>query len=114
MTYTYRQGETITIALDALEGNISLITDITANIALLDRGDEELSAKEVAESIPMDVTNRPMLGEIPAGWDFTLEPQVSATLEPGDYRVDAKIEVGGGIEITGESARIRITRAATS
>ena len=112
--YTYRQGETIIVALDVMSGDESTVTAISAAIALLDRGDEELSQEEVDNAIPMIVTARPAVGDIPVGWDFSLTPALSAALEPGKYRVDATLTIGSGEEITSESARVRITRAATS
>ena len=70
----------------------------------------------MAEGTPVaasfTVSPRAAAGDIPAGWTLTIPASVSATLSPGAYLADARLEVAGGIVVT-ESVALRLKPSVT-
>lgn len=97
-TFEYQRGETIVVALDAVSGDPATVTAITAKLKPLPGGANEIEAAAVPVA-DFVVTARVASGDIPAGWNLTLSATASAALLPGRYAADARLTVGGGIEI---------------
>jgi hypothetical protein len=110
--YTYQRGETIQIALDAVEGDPTLITAITAKMRALRPGKRtiDLGAPDAAT---FAVSERAAVDDQPGGWTMTIDATTSAGLAVGSYLADAKLVVAAGTFIT-EPLEIQITEPATS
>lgn len=109
---TFRVGEDITIALDAVSGDPATVSSITAMM----RRVKTMSGPEFdAEASPVTVTVTPRVaaGDIPAGWNLTVPASVSAGLDAGTYGIDAKLTgAGGSVDITDSTAFVSLTAAA--
>ena len=107
--YTYQRGETISLALDAVTGDPAQIIAISAAMKAVPPGRSEAPATApVAASFA--VTARLAMGGDPAGWTLTIPAIVSASLSPGAYVADARLEVAGGVIVT-ESIAIRLRQS---
>ena len=97
--YSFSQGETISIALDNVEGDISQVTSVSSAIKFVESGRTfPLDNAEVIANfavIPRDAD-----GEIPEGWTLIIESERSALLEDGRYMADAKLVIGSSTQIT--------------
>jgi hypothetical protein len=58
------------------------------------------------------ISPRPAQGDIPPGWTLTIPAATSASLTPGAYLADARLEVAGGVIVT-EPIAIRIKASVT-
>lgn len=108
----FRVGETLSLALDALSGDPGEVSAIAAWIAPAEQRGGVASVREDAVRTALDVTTRAASGDVPAGWTLTLSAAASAALLPGLYGIDARLTVGGGVDITDASAFVRLTRSA--
>lgn len=109
--FIFQRGETISIALDAVTGDPGDVTAITAKLKLLPPG--RTSVPEGAAAVAdFSIVSRPAAGEIPAGCTLTIPASVSASLDPGKYLADAKLEIAGGIIVT-DPVAIRIKSSVT-
>lgn len=63
----FRVGEDISIALDAVSGDVGSVTEVTAAIRLASQGSHGLFFVQSALAVPMTVVSRAAAGEIPAG-----------------------------------------------
>lgn len=114
MIGTFRVGEDIAIALDAVTGDVADVQSIAAFIARSSHA-TQFRRDPAFAPIAMTVTPRPALGSIPAGWNIILPAAASADLEPGIYGIDARIVgVSGSIDITDQTAVIMLTESAAS
>ena len=110
--YTYQRGETISLALDAVTGDPAQVTAINAAMKAVPPGRSEAPASApVAASFA--VTARPAAGDNPAGWTLTVSALASASLSPGSYVADARLEVAGGVIVT-ESVAIRLRQSVSA
>lgn len=112
MLGTFRIGEDIAIALDAVTGDIAEVATITASLrkSMLPHS---FTVDPAFAAIPLTVAARAAAGGFPVGWNITITAAQSALLEPGLYGIDAKLtSVNGGIDITDATAVIELTRAA--
>jgi hypothetical protein len=89
--YTFQRGETIQVALDAVQGDPGQVDSITARMRLAVGG---------GAGVPFEIVDRAADGDIPAGWTLTIAAGVSAALPLGLYRADARLAVGDGVIIT--------------
>ena len=109
---TFRIGEDIAIALDAVEGDPSEVASVTAFIQ------RSLSASPFDPDpafppIALTVGVRAAAGDIPAGWNLVLPAAESADLPPGVYGIDARFTgTGGSVDITDVTALVRLTQSA--
>jgi hypothetical protein len=102
--FEFARGETIGLALDAVEGDAGGVTAITARLKPVGPGGSVVAA---GPGLAFAVAARAAAGDDPAGWTLTIDAAASAGLRPGLYRADARIEVGSGVVITdGLSLRI--------
>ncbi len=104
--YIFQRGETISLALDAVSGNPLDVTAISAELKAVPPG-----RTSVPEGAPVAATfvmiARPAVGSIPPGWTLVISAATSATLSPGAYLADARLEVAGGVIVT-DAVAIRI------
>lgn len=108
----FRVGEDILVALDAVSGDPATVDAITAKLAAADIRGGAATIREGVEAHEMAVTPRTASGDIAAGWNLLLPAVTTAQLAPGLYGIDARLEVGSGVDITDRTAFIRLTRAA--
>ncbi|MEO0589126.1 MAG: hypothetical protein AAFZ11_01050 [Pseudomonadota bacterium] len=109
---TFRIGEDIALALDAVAGDIANIQQITANLsASKQRTHFELDTEFTA--VTMLVSDRSAEGANPAGWTISLAASQTTSLKPGLYGIDARmVDANGNVDITEETALIRVTKGA--
>jgi hypothetical protein len=102
-TYTFERGETVRLALDAIEGDTGLVSEISARMR-----------QKVGGSASADfaVTPRAAIGEIPAGWDLVIAAEVTAVLPATVYSADARLVVAGGVEVT-SPVEVRLNESAS-
>ena len=104
--YIFQRGETISLALDAVSGDPTSVSTLTARMKAVPPGRTSVPADSpvIAE---FSVSARAAVGEVPPGWTLTLAAAVSALLAPGSYLADARLEIAGGVIVT-DSIAIRI------
>ena len=110
--YTYQRGETMSLALDAVTGDPALVTAISAAMKAVPPGRSEAPATALVVA-SFAVTGRPAMGDQPAGWTLTIPAIISASLSPGAYIADARLEVAGGVIVT-ESVNIRLKQSVSA
>jgi hypothetical protein len=110
--YTFQRGETITLALDAVTGDPADVSAISAAMKPVPPGRTEASA-DAPFAASFNVTPRSASGDIPAGWTLSLPALVSASLTPGAYVADARLEVAGGVIVT-DSIAIRLRQSVSA
>lgn len=111
-TFTFQRGETVSLALDAVQGDPLTVTSVTAAMKAVAAG-RTLVDPAAAVAATFSVSPRVAAGNIPAGWTLTLSAATSAALAAGTYLADAKLIVAGGVMIT-EPVAIRMIDAVTS
>ncbi len=111
-TYTFQRGETVSLALDAVQGDPLTVTSVTAAMKPVAAGRSMIDpASAVAASFV--VTPRVAAGGLPGGWTLTIPAAASAALAGGTYLADAKLIVAGGVTIT-EPVAVRMIDAVTT
>ena len=111
-TYTFQRGETVLLALDAVQGDPATVTSVTAAMKPLAAGRTMVDPGAPAAA-SFTVSSRAAAGGIPAGWTLTIPAATSASLPAKTYLTDAKLIVAGGVTIT-EPVAIRLVDAVTS
>lgn len=110
--YIFQRGETISLAIDAVTGDPLTVTAISAAMKMVAPGRTSVSAgTPVAAAFA--VSPRAAQGEIPPGWNLTVDAASSAVLAPGGYLADAKLTVAGGVIIT-ESVAISVRESVSA
>lgn len=110
-TYSFRRGETIYLALDAMTGTTGSVSAISAKLRKLEPGVKTL-AQNAPDAAAFTVTVRAASGDIPAGWDLRVPAATSVGLAAGLYVADARLVISSDVEIT-ESVTVQITEPAT-
>jgi hypothetical protein len=110
--YTYQRGETISLAIDAVTGDPAQVTAISAAMKPVPPGRSEAQANAPFAASFL-VASRLASGATPPGWTLTIPATVSASLAPGAYVADARLEVAGGVIVT-ESVAIRIKQSVSA
>ena len=109
--FTYQRGETISLALDAAEGDPLTVGAVTAQLKAVPPGRNAVPpGAPVATSF--SVSTRAATTDFPAGWTLTISAAASAALTAGSYLADARLEVGTGVVITDQIA-IRLREPVT-
>ena len=111
-TYTFQRGETVSIALDAVQGDPLTVSSVTAAMKPVAAG-RSMVDPGAAVAATFTVTSRVAAAGIPAGWTLTLGAAVSVGLAAGTYLADARLVVSGGVTIT-EPVAIRMIDAVTA
>jgi hypothetical protein len=110
--YIFQRGETISLALDVLSGDLSSVGAIIAQLKALPPGRSNVAAGAPVAAV-FAIAARGATPDSPAGWTLTMNAATSATLAAGFYTADALINVAGGVIIT-DQVGIRIRDAVTS
>ncbi len=109
--YIFQRGETVSLALDAMTGDPLTVSGISAALKAVPPG-----RTGVPDGAPVaatfSISPRSAQGDIPPGWTLTIPAVTSATLAPGAYLADARLEVAGGVIVT-EPVAIRIKPSVT-
>lgn len=104
----FRVGEDIGVALEVASGEMAEVSAIIAAMkpALISANRPVLDQSAAAIALTV----------VPgaAGWTLSLPSTATASLAPGIYGIDARLEVGGGIEITDRTAFIALTAGAVA
>lgn len=108
----FRVGEDILVALDAVSGDADSVDLVTAKLAAAEMRNGVPMISEGATRHDMTVNARAAAGDILAGWTLLLAAADSAALVPGLYGIDARFEIGSGVDITDTTAFVRLTRPA--
>lgn len=110
--FTYQRGETISLALDAVEGDPASVGAVTAQLKYVPPGRTAVPAGALAAA-SFAVSTRAATSEFPAGWTLTISAAASAALSAGNYQADARLNVGTGVVITDQIA-LRLKEPVTS
>ena len=106
---TFRIGEDIAVALDAVSGDPGSVTAITAKMKPAKVVANRIVLDDDAAELAMVVTSQG-----PAGWLVALPASVTGGLEAGIYGIDARLTLSGAVEITEQSGFIALSRAAVA
>lgn len=106
---TFRIGEDIAVALDAVAGEAAAVNEIAAAMKPARVTANRLVLDDAATAVPLVVASRGA-----AGWTLSLPADTTATLEAGLYGIDARLAFASGTEITETTAFIAFSRAAVS
>lgn len=109
--YAFKRGETISLSLDLVEGESEEIASIEASLRRISPGAEELQPDDRVYG-DFDIVWRPSTSSEVAGWTLTYMDEDSELLDLGYYEIDARLEVGSGLQIS-NSVVIRIIEPAT-
>jgi hypothetical protein len=110
--FIFQRGETISLALDAVTGDPLSVTAISAAMKTVAPGRTGVSAgTPVAAAFA--ISPRAAQGDIPPGWNLTVDAASSAALVAGNYLADARLMVGGGVVIT-ESVGISLRESVSA
>lgn len=104
---TFRIGEDIAVALDAVAGDTANVSGVTASMKPAKAAGNRLILDDAAAALDIAVT--PRGGQ---GWTLSLAAAASSGLDPGLYGIDARLAFPGGVEITERTAFIALSRAA--
>ena len=106
---SFRIGEDVSVALDALTGDPATVTVISARMKPAKVTANRIVLDDSASAIAMQVT---ALGA--EGWIVTLGHAATADLAAGVYGIDAKLTISGAIEMTEQTGFIALTQAAVA
>jgi hypothetical protein len=101
--YTYQRGETISLALDAVDGDPLTVSAISARLKAIPPGRSSVPA-DAPVAATFVVLPRTATPSFPAGWTLTISAATSLTLAPGSYLADARMEIAAGVVITDQIA----------
>ncbi len=110
--FSFQRGETILLALDALEGDPGQVTTISAHIKAVPAG-RTMAPASAPILADFAIANRVATSTDPAGWTLSLSAAQSAALAPGAYVADARLTLAGGVIIT-EPVAIRLREAVSA
>ena len=104
----FRLGEDIAIALDATSGDPATVTGLTAAMKPALIVGNRVVLDDAASGIAMTVAP-----QVPAsaGWIISLAHADTAGLAAGVYGIDARLSLSSSVEITEQSAFVRLSRA---
>jgi len=110
-TFVFRRGADILVALDAVSGDLTSVTSLSARMRRLPPGRRTVDANAPVAAT-LSAHARDADGEIPAGWTFSLSAEESEALASGSYLLDAKLVMGSS-SITTDPVIINIVEPAT-
>lgn len=106
---TFRIGEDLAVALDAIAGDTGQVTAIAAKMKPAKVVANRLVLDDAAAGIAMAVATQG-----PAGWTVSLPASATAALAPGIYGIDARLSLSGAVEMTEQSGFIALSQAAVA
>lgn len=106
---TFRIGEDIAVALDAIEGDTTLVTAIIARMKPAKVVANRLVLDDAAAGLAMAATSQG-----PSGWIVSLPAAETAALAAGVYGIDARLSLSGAVEMTEQSGFISLSQAAVA
>lgn len=106
---TFRIGEDLAVALDAIAGDPASVTAITARMKPAKVVANRIVLDDAAAGIAMTVTSQG-----PAGWIVSLPAAATGALGAGIYGIDARLTLSGAVEMTEQSGFIALSRAAVA
>jgi len=106
---SFRIGEDVSVALDALTGDPATVTAISARMKPAKVTANRIVLDDSAAAIAMQVA-----AQGSAGWIATLSHTATAGLTPGIYGIDARLTIGGAVEMTEQTGFIALTLAAVA
>ena len=106
---SFRIGEDVSVALDALTGDPATITAISARMKPAKVTANRLVLDDSASAITMQVA-----AQGAEGWVVALSHTATAGLAPGIYGIDARLTIGGAVEMTEQTGFIAMTQAAVA
>ncbi|HMT43202.1 MAG TPA: hypothetical protein PKA59_01530 [Chakrabartia sp.] len=110
--YLFQRGETISLALDALEGDPASVTTLSAQLKAVPPGRTSVPAGEPVAA-QFTISARAATAETSAGWTLVIPAATSAGLSPGLYHADARLNLAAGVVVT-EPVALRIRQAVTT
>jgi len=110
--YVFQRGETISLALDVVTGDPLAVTAMSAAMKMVAPGRTSVSAGTPVAAA-FTISPRAAQGDIPPGWNLTVDAASSAALVAGNYLADARLMVGGGVVIT-ESVGISLRESVSA
>ena len=106
---SFRIGEDISVALDALAGDPATASSITAKMKPAKATANRIVLDEGAAALTMSV-----VANGTEGWIVSLPNTVTAGLTAGLYGIDARLVIGGSVEMTEQTAFVALTQAAVA
>ena len=110
--YVFQRGETITLALDALEGDPASVQAISAQMKAVLPGRTSVTPGEPVAA-DFTISPRAAAGSVPAGWTLVIPAAQSAGLTAGSYLADARLVLGDAVVLS-DPVSIRIRQAVTA
>lgn len=107
----FRLGEDVAVALDATAGDTIAVTGVSAMMKPALATGNRFLLDETASGIAMAVAPQHPPSD---GWIVSLGHERSLTLAPGIYGIDARLVIGDSVAITGQTAFVRLSRAAVA
>lgn len=106
---SFRLGEDLAVALDAISGDAATVTAITARMKPATVAANRFVLDDGAAAIDLAVTSRGA-----AGWTVSLDHAATAGLAAGIYGIDARLALTGAVEMTEQTAFVALTQAAVA
>lgn len=106
---SFRIGEDVAVALDALTGDPATVTAITAKMKPAKTTANRIVLDDSAAGITMQVNPNGS-----AGWVVSLANTATANLAVGLYGIDARLTIAGAVEMTEQTGFIALTQAAVA
>lgn len=106
---SFRIGEDVSVALDALTGNPATVTAIAAKMKPAKVTANKIVLDHAAAGITMQVAPQGT-----TGWTISLAHTATANLAAGVYGIDARLSIAGGVEMTEQTGFIALTQAAVA
>ena len=106
---SFRIGEDVSVALDALTGDPATVTAITAQMKPAKVTTNRIVLDDSATAIAMQVSPQST-----GGWIVALGHTSTAGLAAGIYGIDARLTIGGAVEMTEQTGFIALTQAAVA
>ena len=106
---SFRIGEDVLVALDALTGDTAQVTAISAKMKPAKGTANRIILDDTAAGVAMQVSSQGA-----AGWIISLSHSVTASLATGIYGIDARLTVGDGVEMTEQTGFISLSQAAVA
>jgi hypothetical protein len=102
----FRIGEDIGLALCVTSGDMGDVSAISAAMKPARIAANRPVLDSAAPAIALGVATED------SGWTLSLPSATTATLAPGIYGIDARLEIAGGVEITDRTAFIALSAGA--